>query len=615
MMTAGAAAARDRRHRGDSRCQRGETMSRRSKASLSVCDAARWRGGAAVAGLALWVVYVLAAGSAAAQEAPVAADTLDDGSILYRYRESESLNLTPEEKIRELNAAILQDPTNGDLYNNLGVVYAQEAEWVPARDAFLRAVQAKPQEADFHRNLGLVLGKLDEYDMAAREFEVYRKLAPDGGPDAWYLIANAQQQAGHQDEAEETLRKGIQAVGTGRIERRLQLVVALAGMIHERGPESEERELLEQYFPEARAYLERAHKEGLEAGTSQAETIVNNLIAIYIADAEVLAESNLHVEAAEKYKKTYELAPERDELLPRIVDEYLAADEPTKARVAARLAREEHPNSAGSWIATGKVYEHEIRYDEAIEAYLKARELDPNVPGLDVTIGNLYLKVDNVAEGRRFLAGTIGAKGTSPEVIYNYAVSLIKDQKYAAAIEPLRRVTHERPDWPQAWAALASSLRMAGQKAAAIEPYRRALELNPDPKLAFAMGVSARQAGQISTAITAYQQALALDPTYVEARYNLSLAYLAADRYEEAIASFDSLIALEGETYRALFSQGQALYHLGRYDEALEKYEAALSHKETANAYNAMGLVFDKLGDKRTAKQYYDTAKKVKEGG
>ncbi|MFO7654487.1 MAG: tetratricopeptide repeat protein [Candidatus Krumholzibacteriia bacterium] len=544
-----------------------------------------------------------------------AADTSADGTITFHYREDDSLNLSPQEKIRELNARILKNPTDGDLYNNLGVVYAQQEEWALARDAFLSAVQAKPMEADFHRNLGLVFMRLDDPDLAVREFEAYRRFSPTGGADAWRLSAEAQRRAGDTEAARKTYRKGIEAVDRHDRAEQMRLMLGLAGLVHEEGPESAERELLEEFHPAATEFLERARRDGDEEGVQQARALVDNLIALYVQDAEVMHQSGLPLEAAGRYRQAYDLAPSRTELLPPMVSAYLDAGEELKARVAARLARDAHPDAVGTWIATARVHERERRTDEAIEAYLKAREIDPAYRGLDVAIGQLYLRKGNVAEARRYLAGSIGAEGTPPEVLYNYAVSLMRDDKHTAAITPLRRVTRERPDWFPGWSALASALRLSGQHAQAVDAYRRALELGPDAKLAFAMGVSAKRAADVATAIEAYQQALALDPQYAEACYNLALAFMDAGRHEEAIASFDRLMELEGESYRALFSQGRACFHLGRYDDALARYEKALEHQETANAYNAMGLVFDKLGDKKAAKEYYELAKTVGAGG
>ena len=46
-----------------------------------------------------------------------------------------------------------------------------------------------------------------------------------------------------------------------------------------------------------------------------------------------------------------------------------------------------------------------------------------------------------------------------------------------------------------------------------------------------------------------------------------------AKRYEEAVESFDRMIELDGESYRAYYSQGLSYYYLGRYDEALEAFD------------------------------------------
>jgi tetratricopeptide (TPR) repeat protein len=123
--------------------------------------------------------------------------------------------------------------------------------------------------------------------------------------------------------------------------------------------------------------------------------------------------------------------------------------------------------------------------------------------------------------------------------------------------------------------------------------------------------VCAKKAGEAATAVAAYEQALELDPGYVEARYNYSLALMDVERYEDAVASFDSLLVIEPESYRAFYSQGLSLYYLGRNEDAIEAFEHALEQKETVNAYNNIGLAYDKLGDKKSAQTYYKEAKKL----
>ncbi len=554
------------------------------------------------------------AGTAAAQNSAVA-DTAADGSITFRYQDESKLDLTPEEKISELNGKILRDPTNGDNYNNLGVIYARQENWVTARDAFLAAVQAKPTEGDFHRNLGLVLVKLEQYDLAIGEFEAYRKFASLRGADTWRLIGEAYRMAGKPDEARQEFREGLKALPPDRESEGLRLVLALNRLEDEQRNGQASRELLETYVPAANRYLVNAEKTGATEGVSQARAIRNNLLNLYIDDAKILADSGLHIEAAQTYAKALAMAPERDELLPSIVEQYIEADDLLQARVTARMARSDLPDAAGTWLATGKIYAHENRFEEAIEAYKKAREIDPTIKGLDLVIGNLYMKTGNVSEGRKYLASEIDNPDTPPEVVYNYAVSLMKEKKYSAAIRPLQRVVRERPDMVQGWSALAIALYKNKQYAQAIEPYQRTLELDPKPKHAYELGICAKKADRIDLAIEAYEQALALEPGYVEARYNYSLALMDAKRYDDAAASFDSLLVIEPDSYRAFYSQGLSLYYLGRYDEAIDAFELALEQKETVNAYNNIGLSYDKLGDKKSAQTYYKEAKKLKGSG
>ena len=228
---------------------------------------------------------------------------------------------------------------------------------------------------------------------------------------------------------------------------------------------------------------------------------------------------------------------------------------------------------------------------------------------LCVTFNGKALR-DGKKAGEWLKAG-VDAGDTKPEVVYNYAVSLIREGKFHAAIPSLKSVTAQLPDFAQAWIALAQCYQKTKQYTKAVEPYERAFDLQPDPKLAFHLGSVAKNAKQYDKSIEAYGKALELDPNYTSAQYNLSLALMKADRYEEAVAAFDKLIEMEGDSYRAYYSQGLSYYYMGDYDGALESYDMALEQKETKNVLNNIGLVYDKLGNKKEAAVWYEKAKKV----
>ena len=559
------------------------------------------------------VVVGLGAGSAAAQEAATT-DSLDNEVIKFTYPE-EDPHLTVDEKISILNEKLNGNPADAESWNDLGVLYAGQEKYDVARDAFIRAIQVDPRKGDFHRNLGLAFSKLGNHEMAVAEFGAYRKNDEFGGRDYWRLIGGAQMQAGMIDDARITYTEGITAMGPALGPEGFRLVLALNQLEVDKGTEQAVRTLLEKYSQPAVDFIRAT--ETLEApeaveGFLEARLIVHNRVQQMVEDGKLMEQSGLDDEAAKLYQSAYELAPDRDDLLPRLVGVYIKQDKVLEAGVAARLARADHPEKAGTWIATGKVHEKNNKLAEAVTAYEKAYEIE-EIDDVRVAIGNLHMRLGNDKEASKWLKQGLG-EGAKPEVVYNYAVSLMREKKYHAAIPSLRTVTRDLPDMFQGWLALAQCLQTTKQYSLAIEPYEKALELKPDAKLAFHLGSVAKKSEQYDKAIAAYQTALEMDPKYVKARYNLSLTYMNAKQYENAVESFDRMIELDGDSYRAYYSQGLSYYYLGRYDEALEAFDMAMESKETVNLFNNIGLVYDKLGDKKQTVEWYNKAKALKNG-
>ncbi len=538
-------------------------------------------------------------------------DTLPDGNLVFEHPLLGGEGLSDEEKISELNQFLLKYPADGKAWNDLGVLYASADNFPSARDAFIRAVQTLPTEGDFHRNLGLAFSRLEMFDMAVAEFEAYRRFDELGGRDYWRLIGGAQVRAGMVEEAKVTFIEGIRlSVGDLQAEG-LRLVLALNKLHADQGEEEAVRELLGNHVQAAVKFLQHAPSPDAD-GVREARSLINNRVAQLVEDGKLLEQSGLLDEAGAAFKEAHDLDPSRDDLLPRLVDVYLKTGESMQARVAARLARDEHSDQAGTWIASGKVYEQSDRLSDAADAYKKAFAIDPSLEDLRVAIGNLLMRVGRDEEASSFLRAGVGSSDTKPEVVYNYAVSLIREKKYHAAIASLRNVTREKPEMFQAWSALAQCYRATRQYGLAVGPYQKALAMKPDGKLAYNLGYCAMKAKRYDTAETAYLHALELDPGKVEARYNLSLNYMDAKRYEEAVASFEKMLEIEPDSYRVYYSQGLSYYYQGLFDEALEAYDLAMEQKETVNLLNNIGLVYDKLGDKKKAQSYYKQAKKLK---
>jgi tetratricopeptide (TPR) repeat protein len=520
-----------------------------------------------------------------------------------------------EQRIAELNAKILRDPRNGDLYNDLGVIYAEQENWVLARDAFIAAVQAKPIEASFHRNLAFVMMRLENYDVAAQEFFAYQQLSLDGGHDAYHFIAEAWRRAGETEKAREAYQEGLKALGPGGGAEMLRLALGLSDLEHAEGRSAAARSALEERVDTARKLQAEARADGDDTTAGLARQLLDNLFALCIEDGNLLMDSGLPLEAAALYEKAFALDPSRDEVMPHVVRAYLEGDELMQAKVAVRRAERERPDASGTWQAAGKVAEAEGLLPDAIQAYIKASELEPDNLELKLLIGDLCMKSGDTARAQQWLAAGIASREATPAVVYNYAISLLKAKQYSEAITQLQRVLDQEPEMAPAWQALALSLRQSRRWGEAVDAYRKALSFGDDATLQFNLAYCLSRAGRVTEAVEAYRRAIDLDPTMKEAYYNLGNTLIAAQRYEEALAVLSDDEKLEPNSYRILFNEGLCLYHLGRYEEAISKYEAALEQKETADVYNNLGLVYDKLGQKEEAKTLYREAQRVKGGG
>ncbi|HOX25638.1 MAG TPA: tetratricopeptide repeat protein [Candidatus Krumholzibacteria bacterium] len=529
------------------------------------------------------------------------------------------VELSPLEKIAELDRQIMAmqakgstGPQLGDLYNDLGVVHAQREDWPAARDAFIRAVQVKPYDPDFHRNLSLVFLNLEDYDLAISELTAYRNAGGPTALDVHRLLAQAHTKAGDPEAARGAYREGLQQLGRTPSAEVCRLVLGFAGLEHAQGREDQVQAVLEEWQPIARKWRDQAASQGVEDGVAESEAIEENLLAIYLENGQILEESGLAGEAVAVYQKAYAMAPERDELLPRLVAAHLAAGDPMQAKVTARLARQDHPDQAGSWIASAKIHESEGQTQDALDAYRRALEIAPETPGLRLKVGTLYMSLGDEAAGREYLAVAIEDPDAPIEVVYQYGVSLAREQKYSAALAPLLRVTRQAPDFANGWQALGLCYREKGQYPQAVEAYQQALALQPDANIAHILGVTAGRAGMWDAALAAYDQALALDPDHREAAYNQAVALMQAGRLEDADRAFTAFLARYPDDYKANLNHGVTLYKLKRFDDAVSAFDAALEIEETAEAWDNLGLAYQGSGKKEKAQSCFKVAKSLR---
>jgi tetratricopeptide (TPR) repeat protein len=154
-----------------------------------------------------------------------------------------------------------------------------------------------------------------------------------------------------------------------------------------------------------------------------------------------------------------------------------------------------------------------------------------------------------------------------------------------------------------------------GKLELAIREYMSSVEVNPyDAEAHFGYGEALRLKGHVEDAERELRRAIELDPTHHDARLNLCGLFLGEQRWKEAIAEADTLIA--DATFlnpaRAYVNRGWAYYSQGDLARAEEDLQYAVAVDSALyQAHLNLGIVLYDRGETLEAMKTFDRALQI----
>ena len=221
---------------------------------------------------------------------------------------------------------------------------------------------------------------------------------------------------------------------------------------------------------------------------------------------------------------------------------------------------------AFKWNDKGNVFFNQGEFDEAINAYNKASQLDPS---FGMPYGNLAL--------------TYLTQGQYAEAIllYQRSIELLDSDKDRAI----------------SWNGLGNAYRCINDYTNALAAYQKAAELDPETA-GMRDGTNNFQSG--------------VSPRNAQAWDDLGELFLKMGSFDEAIGAFQKAIELEPEAGRSYGNLAYAFVSQSKYKEAVPLYEKSIDlledDKEKAAAWNRLGNVYRKLNDYDNAIKAYQKA-------
>lgn len=271
------------------------------------------------------------------------------------------------------------------------------------------------------------------------------------------------------------------------------------------------------------------------------------------------------------------------------------------------------PRNAEAWRCLGAANAGLGRRDEAIAAYQKAIDINPDSETY-VAVGLQYDAAGRVEEELEAFKRGIRANPGNVDAYDYLAHTYNRLGRYDEALKLARQAISIRPDDSEALLVLGASLAATGQYEAGLEAVQRAIKLSPNNPNAYSILGSIDQAlERYHEAVDALKRAVQLEPTDAETYYRLGVAYETLSVHDggdaardEATAALKHAIELQPNFADAYATLGAQYHRLDKPQEAAEACGRAIRLKPAyAYAHLCVGLASLRLGKMDSAVEEY----------
>jgi tetratricopeptide (TPR) repeat protein len=272
------------------------------------------------------------------------------------------------------------------------------------------------------------------------------------------------------------------------------------------------------------------------------------------------------------------------------------------------------------WVREAERFVGSHRYENAIEALLRAARLAPHDPTILYNLGTVYLAERRLSEAIAWLRRSIALRPNSARahLILGLALQQNGEDEECALSAYRRAIELEPAQTAEVHALVADLLWDNGRREDAVRSYERAAAAAPETTfglLCLAKVLTAQH--RPAAAIERLMQLVVRDPSSSDALLTLGHALAEVGRFDEAIASFERAVALSPElagAHHGLVSSKRLTESdrpwMTRILSQLERPDNGVRQKMTYHF--AAGKALDDLGDYAGAIQHFDAANQLR---
>jgi len=264
------------------------------------------------------------------------------------------------------------------------------------------------------------------------------------------------------------------------------------------------------------------------------------------------------------------------------------------------------------WLELGKVYVKQNRDNDALAAFKRYAESDPQSFEANKNLGVLLIKTNRTNEGMVYLEIANTLQGGDPVVMANLAKGYLQSGRTTEANDLLVKVKEKAADNIDVRIALYELYAKNDKKDEAISEIKAVAEKTNDKNHIMMLTRAYRSAGKIAEALDALENIFAVDPENIEAQM-LKGAVLRDDKkYEDAIEVYKEVSFIKPDYPNSYFERAETHLLQNKIQWAETYYKRALeSDKKFALAELGLAKISKIRKDTAGYKLHLDNAYKM----
>lgn len=302
--------------------------------------------------------------------------------------------------------------------------------------------------------------------------------------------------------------------------------------------------------------------------------------------------------------------PLKNEWLQTMVDSPAEINEEEYSSIETQLLTAEQPEDDNlvAWMNYGNRLWRYEKFDEAIDAFTKVAQIQPNFDKAYYGMGLAYWYE---GEYQQVVDAINKAIEINPSPYYYWrhlGFSYGQLNQYDKALAAYEQAIALNPQDFVLYLQRADVYRESGDIPQAIESYSEAAKMNPKhPWIYNNRGFAYAQLDKYDLALADLTKSIQLNPYSVLTYSNRGAVYLDNKQYDESLADLSKAISLAPEYADAYNNRGGVYLDLEKYEEALADYNKAIElDPQLAKAYYGRGNLYSRIGETDKAIADYD---------